>query len=148
MKKVGRGVRIAVIVLAAIPTLFILWQIIGIIVNYTSATFKTDSILNGFSNSGIIDVLDHDTFVGNTSGTGNHTEARSTILVNCPERLELEYWLGGYSESSFIFPLSDKAPDEINERWGKGLKIPNDVSECYVVEVYSTVPFRDSILGH
>ncbi len=147
MKKVGRGVRIVVIVLAAIPTLFILWEIIGIIVNYTSATFKTDSILNGFSNSGIIDVLDHDTFVGNTSGTGNHTEARSTILVNCPERTELEYRLS-FHESSFIFPLSDKAPDEINERWGKGLKIPNDVSECYVVEVYSTVPFRESILGH
>lgn len=148
MKKGVKGLKIAGIVLAAPVALFIIWEIFCVVVNYISGCFKTDSVLNDLSNSSAIDVLDYDTFVGNTSGTGNHTEVRSTILVNCSAPADLEYWLGGADENTFIFPLLNKSSDEINDRWGRDLKIPSDVSECYVVEVFNDVPFSDSILGH
>ena len=104
--------------------------------------------MNGFSNTRDIEVLDNVTFVGNTSGTGNHTEARSTILINATNEEVIEYWLGRNSENSRIYLLFEKVPEEKYERWDRELELPYDNSKCYVVEVYSSVPFSDSFIGH
>ncbi|MGN0684224.1 MAG: hypothetical protein ACI4JY_11160 [Oscillospiraceae bacterium] len=148
MNKVAKGFMIAGVVLASLVALIILWEIFCIVVNYTCAIFKTMDIMNGFSNTHDIEVLDNVTFVGNTSGTGNHTEARSTVLVNATGEETIEYWLGSDSENSRIYPLFEKVPEEKYERWDRELELPYDNSKCYVVEVYSSVPFRDSIIGH
>lgn len=148
MNKVARGFVIAGIVLASLVALIILWEIFFFGVNYTCAIFKTMDIMNGFSNTRDIEVLDNVTFVGNTSGTGNHTEARSTILINATNEEVIEYWLGRNSENSRIYSLFEKVPEEKYERWDRELELPYDSSKCYVVEVYSSVPFSDSFIGH
>lgn len=148
MKRVGRGVKIALIVLVSIPTLFILWTIFSIGVNYTCGIFKTMDIMNELKKSDDIEVLDNVTFVGNTSGAGNHTEVRSTVLINSSNEESIIQCLGSDLEYSFIHPLFQEVPEEMYDRWSRELEIPYDTSKCYVVEVYTSVPFRDSILGH
>lgn len=96
MKKAVRGLKITGIVLLCLPfalvILWLLWELFCAAVNNISGILHTQSVINDYSNSADIEVLDNVTFVGNTSGTGNHTEVRSTVLVKAKNLLDLEYW--------------------------------------------------------
>ena len=150
MKKAVRGLKITGIVLLCLPfallALLLLWELFCAAVNNVSGFFHTQDVLNGYSNSSSIQVLDEVTFVGNTSGTGNHTEVRSTVLVKALNPQDLEYWTN--YESYQITPLSEIIPEYKLERWNRELEMPCEREGCYVVEVYGDVPFPDSIVGH
>ena len=114
--------------------------------NNVSGVLRTIDVMNGYSNSAGIEVLDNVTFVGNTSGTGNHTEVRSTVLVRAENLQELEFLTNG--DNYEITTLSEKIPEYKLDRWSRELELPYDSVNCYVVEVFSDVPFPDSIAGH
>ncbi len=150
MKKAVRGLKITGIVILCLPfalaALLLLWEVFCVAVNNISGFFHTQSVLNGYSNTRDIEVLDDVTFVGNTTGTGNHTEVRSTVLVRTNSQFAIEYWTS--SDNYEIYPLFHKTPEEKLERWDRELVLPYDSACCYVVEVYGKVPFPDSISGH
>lgn len=150
MSKAARALKITGIVIISLPfaiiALFIVWELFCAVVNNISGQLHTDSVLNGYSNTNDITVLDEVTFVGNTSGTGNHTEVRTTVLVRANSDMTVEYWTQG--DDYYITPLSEEISEYKLDRWERELDIPTDVTDCYVVEVYGDVPFRDSILGH
>lgn len=155
MKKALKICGISVIVLLCLPLVllagWILWEIICAAANNISGQWQTDSVLNGYSNDSDIEVLDKSTFVGNTSGTGNHTEVRTTVLVKVNNRVTLEYRTQG--DEYYIYSLSEEMPEYSSgwcrrREWERELKIPDDITDCYVVEVYGEVPFPDSIMGH
>ena len=158
MKKALKICGISVIVLLCLPLVliagWILWELFCTAANNISGQWHTDSVLNGYSNDSDIEVLDKATFVGNTSGTGNHTEVRTTVLVKVNNRVTLEYWTQG--DEYYIYSLSEEMIEYDNtsrrnrdvSNWERELKIPDDITDCYVVEVYGEVPFPDSIMGH
>lgn len=150
MKKSVRGLIITGIILLCLPlvliVLLILWEIFCVTVNNISGVCQTVGVMNGYSNSADIEVLDNVTFVGNTSGTGNHTEARSTVLVRAKDINELEYRTNG--DRYLITSLSEKIPEYKLDRWDRELEMPYENEDCYVVEVYGEVPFPNSIMGH
>lgn len=146
MKKAVRGLKITGIVLLSLPALWLLWELFCATVNNISGILYTQGVMNGYSNSSSIQVLDNVTFVGNTSGTGNHTEVRSTVLVKALNPQDLEYWTN--AENYQITPLSEEIPEYKLDRWNRELEMPYESEGCYVVEVYGNVPFPDSILGH
>ena len=147
-----KALKIVGIVFAAVLFLpvaaFALWEGFCAAANGISAHWQTESVLNGFSNSTAIEVLDKATFVGNTAGTGNHTEARTTVLVRSCSMTEVEYWT--YGDECSVTPLYDVPESGMQRmsRWRSELDLPADASECYVVEVIGSVPFPDSIVGH
>ena len=114
--------------------------------NNISGFFHTQNVLNGYSNTRDIEVLDDVTFVGNTTGTGNHTEVRSTVLVRAEIPSTIKYWTN--CDNYEIYPLFHKIPEEKLNRWDRDLELPDESAGCYVVEVYGDVPFPDSIAGH
>lgn len=147
MKKAVKILGVLAIVLLCLPPVcWILWELFCAAANNISGQWQTDSVLNGYSNSGDIEVLDKATFVGNTSGTGNHTEARTTVLVKVNNRITLEYWTKG--DEYYITSLSEEIPEYKLSRWERELDFPTDTEDCYVVEIYGSVPFPDSIVGH
>ncbi|MGN0649419.1 MAG: hypothetical protein ACI4KM_03205 [Oscillospiraceae bacterium] len=150
MSKAVKALKITGIVIISLPfalaALYIVWEIICALVNNISGVLHTQDVINGYGNCASIEVLDNVTFVGNTSGTGNHTEVRSTVLVRANDINELEYRTNG--DSYYITPLFEKVPEEKYDRWSRELDLPYESDCCYVVEVYGKVPFRDSIMGH
>ncbi|MGN1423494.1 MAG: hypothetical protein ACI4XA_08980 [Oscillospiraceae bacterium] len=150
MKKSVRGLLITGIILLCLPlvliVLLILWEIICMAVNNVSGVLHTIDVMNGYGNCASIEVLDNVTFVGNTSGTGNHTEVRSTVLVRAKDINELEQWTDG--DNYYITPLSGKISEDKLDRWDRELEMPYENEDCYVVEVYGEVPFPNSIMGH
>lgn len=146
MKKAVRGLKITGIVLLSLPALWLLWELFCAAVNNISGILHAQGVMNGYSNSSSIQVLDNVTFVGNTSGTGNHTEVRSTVLVKALNPNDLEYWTN--AENYQITSLSEEIPEYKLDRWNRELEMPYESDGCYVVEVYGDVPFPDSILGH
>lgn len=150
MKKAVRWLKITGIAILSIPfalaALLILWELFCAAVNNISGFFHTQDVLNGYSNTRDIEVLDDVTFVGNTTGTGNHTEVRSTVLVRAKSPFAIEYWTNG--DNYEIYPLFHKSPEEKLDRWDRDLELPYESEGCYVVEVYGDVPFPDSIAGH
>ncbi|MBP0982146.1 MAG: hypothetical protein J6A19_00325 [Oscillospiraceae bacterium] len=150
MKKAVRGLKITGIVLLCLPfalvIIWLLWELFCAAVNNISGILHTQGVMNGYSNSSSIQVLDNVTFVGNTSGTGNHTEVRSTVLVKALNPHDLEYWTN--YEYYQITSLSEEIPEYKLDRWNRELEMPYESEGCYVVEVYGDVPFPDSILGH
>lgn len=152
MRKALKILGISAAVILCLPIalfiLWIIWELFCAAANGISGQLHTDSVLNAYSNDSDIEVLDSATFVGNTSGTGNHTEVRTTVLVRANSRITVEYWTQG--DEYRIIPLFD-TPETRQDRlrdWERELDIPTDVTDCYVVEVYGEVPFRDSIMGH
>lgn len=145
-----KALKITGIVIISLPfaliALYIVWEIFCALVNNISGVLHTQGVINGYSNCASIEVLDNVTFVGNTSGTGNHTEVRTTVLVRANDINELEYWTNG--DSYYITPLFEEVPEEKYSRWNRELEMPYESDGCYVVEVYGKVPFRDSIMGH
>lgn len=152
-----KALKISGIVIISLPAvliaLWILWEIFCAAVNSINGQWQTDSVLNGYSNDSDIEVLDSATFVGNTSGTGNHTEVRTTVLVRANDIMTVEYWTNG--DYYHITPLSEEISVNNGSMrgrnvsdWERELKIPDDITDCYVVEVYGSVPFPDSIMGH
>lgn len=150
MKKASSWLKMTGIVILCLPfalaALLLLWEIFCAAVNNISGFFHTQGVLNGYSNTRDIEVLDDATFVGNTTGTGNHTEVRSTVLVRAKIPFAIEYWT--YGDNYEIYPLFHKVPEEKLDRWGRELELPYESEDCYVVEVYGDVPFPDSIAGH
>ncbi len=157
MKKALKIVGISAAVIACLPivlvALWIVWEVFCACVNSISGQLHTDSVLNGYSNTNDITVLDKATFVGNTSGTGNHTEVRTTVLVRANDIMTVEYRTNGdyyyitsLSEEISVYNGSMRGRDVSD--WERELKIPADITDCYVVEVYGDVPFPDSIMGH
>lgn len=150
MKKAVRWLKISGIVILCLPlalaALLLLWEEFCSTVNNISGFFHTQNVLNGYSNTRDIEVLGNVTFVGNTTGTGNHTEVRSTVLLRAESPLAVEYWTNG--ENYEIYPLFHKVPEEKLDRWDRELELPYESDGCYVVEVYGDVPFPDSIAGH
>ncbi len=150
MKKAARGLKITGIVILCLPfalaALLLLWEGFCAAVNNISGFFHTQNVLNGYSNTRDIEVLDDVTFVGNTTGTGNHTEVRSTVLVRAEIPSTIKYWTN--CDNYEIYPLFHKIPEEKLNRWDRDLELPDESAGCYVVEVYGDVPFPDSIAGH
>lgn len=151
-----RALKITGIVIISLPAalvaLWILWELFCAAANGISGQWQTDSVLNGYSNDSDIEVLDSATFVGNTSGTGNHTEVRTTVLVMANDIMTVEYWTNGdyYHITSLSEEISVNNGSMRGRNvsdWERELKIPDDITDCYVVEVYGSVPFPDSIVG-
>lgn len=149
MDKKARALKITVIAVVCVPfaliALFIVWEVFCALVNKASGVLQTQQIIDAYSSAGIT-VVDNVTFVGNTTGTGNHTEVRSTLVVQAESLAELDR-MTDY-EYYRITPLFEKIPEEQYDRWDRELDLPYESEGHYIVEVYGSVPFPDSIVGH
>lgn len=141
LKKIG-------IVLICIPGvllfLFISYEIFGMAVNNVEGSFKTDSLVNAISNMGDdAEILDTYTFVGNSSGTGNHCDLVSAVLVRTEQYADLNY----YVKFGRIYPLSEMS-EHFYVGWSKKLDFPEENANCYLVLEINSAPFADNIMGH
>lgn len=141
LKKIG-------IVLICVPgiLLFLIigWELFGMAVNNVEGHWQTEQLINEISNVGNeAEILDTYTFVGNSSGTGNHCDLVSAVLVRTEQYADLNY----YVKFGRIYPLSEM-PEHFYARWSKKLDFPEENANCYLVIEINSAPFADNIMGH
>lgn len=149
------------IVILSIPViiigLFIIFEIFGMIVNHAAAGIQTRKLANTVKEIDGLEIMDTYSETGNTSGTGNHVDMRTILIVRTDKGiLSLQECLKEYAdmdEWSFqIEKLSDvkKAHEEYGylSRVYDILKIPDKDEECFLIYYMDSAPFADNIEGH
>lgn len=144
MKALKKTGTILICIPGVLLFLFIIWELFGMAVNNVEASFKTDSLVNSISNMGDdAEILDTYTFVGNSSGTGNHCDLVSAVLVRTEQYADLNY----YVKFGRIYPLSEMT-EHFYAGWSKKLNFPEENANCYLVIEINSAPFADNIMGH
>lgn len=129
--------------------LWILWEIIGAVGNQIAANQFTKEysqyVLDTVPKTEILGTY---TFAGNTSGTGNHCELKTVLVIRTetehPEDL-LEF---DYSMTDWIKPVEEAREWEINIMNKMDLPDDLDTADCYYINVIKSAPFPDNITGH
>lgn len=129
--------------------LWIIWQIIGAVGNQIAARQFTKEysqyVLDTIPKTEILGTY---TFAGNTSGTGNHCELKTVLVIHTetehPEDL-LEF---DYSMTDWMKPLEEALAWEFNKTDEMNLPEDLDTENCYYISVIESAPFPDNITGH
>lgn len=158
--KVVKRILISILCLPVVLILlFIVYEIIGMVVNHTATAMQTDKlekvICEEISDAEILDTYSE---TGNTSGTGNHVDMLSVICFRT------NYDIGTVADKLKQFDVAEdeydfwietmesveKAHQEDSYRYGfcDELEIPEDLSGCYLVYKNDSAPFSDNIEGH
>ncbi len=144
MKKSLKVINISIAVLLLLPIVIV---IVTGVINEIDGQLHTDQLLNslsnGFSKEEIVDTY---TFVGNTSGTGNHCEALSAVLVRTCNDVDVYYRGNGCDTIRKVDEISEY--DSLYSIVYDDMKLPEDTSNLYLLVDYNSVPFSDHIKGH
>ncbi len=144
LKKIG-------IVLICIPAvllfLFIGYELFGIVINNIYGQIHTDDMLMALSNNSDIVVLDTYTFVGNSSGTGNHCDLLTAAVVRNDIGDIYSFYYATDKCADHIFSLSELQEYDY-EKWSSLLDFPEDETDCYLLIKIDSAPFKDNIQGH
>ncbi len=145
MKKVIKRIFITIL---CIPLLiivaFIGYEIVGAIANSISSEKQTKEIVSIIDETSS-EIIDTYTFTGNVSGTGNHVDMLSLIIVKTENINELEKQMQDFGCK--ITPLEIISDNHLTGQI-KEMNIPNDISNCYLIKVCNSAPFEDNIRGH
>ena len=139
-------------------SIFILFEILGLIVNHISTNIQTTQLKKAILNElSTVEIIDTYSETGNTSGTGNHVDMLSAIIFKTDNtKTEIENklkniydlddewgcWvedmsiINEYHESQYMFSFCDK------------MDIPEDLKNCYMIYLNESAPFVDNIEGH
>lgn len=139
--------------------LFIAYEIMGMIVNHVATGRQTNTlekvICEQISDAEIIDTYSE---TGNTSGTGNHVDMLSVIVVRTSEDLntikdklkefdieedEYDFWIETMESVE-----SARQEDDYRYPFCEALELPEDRKNCYMVYKNDSAPFTDNIEGH
>lgn len=149
------GITFLCIIIAAIA-LFVGYEVMGIIANEHAAD-KQEKALVGILESSDADILDSYTFVGNSSGTGNHVDLLTLFIVRAEDISVIEEVLEGAYEETAAFPLEYFAVTPLSQatnsydpyaRFVEEMAMPEDMENCYLVSYCNSAPFSDNIVGH
>lgn len=129
--------------------LWIIWEIIGAVGNQIAARQFTKEysryVLDTIPKTEILGTY---TFVGNTSGTGNHCELKTVLVIRTetehPEEL-LEF---DGSMTDWIKSVEKAREWEIQIMNEMDLLEDMDTANCYYINVIEPAPFSDNIMGH
>ena len=156
MKRAGCGILCIPVILIL---LFIAYEIMGMIVNHVATGRQTDKLEKVISEQ-IPDAEIIDTYseTGNTSGTGNHVDMLSVIVVRTSEDLntikdklkefdieedEYDFWIETMESVE-----SARQEDDYRYSFCEELELPEDLKNCYMVYKNDSAPFTDNIEGH
>lgn len=143
LKKIG-------IVLICIPAvllfLFIGYELFGIVINNIYGQIHTGDMLMVLSNNSDVVVLDTYTFVGNSSGTGNHCDLLTAAVVRNDTGDIYSFYYATDKCADYIFSLSELG--ESYQEWSEKLDFPEDETNCYLLVKIDIAPFKDNIQGH
>ena len=104
-----------------------------------------------------LEIIDTYSETGNTSGTGNHVDMLTILIVRTDKNiLALQECLKDYADmdewSFYIEKMVDvkKAYKEYGylSRVYDILKIPDEDDECFLIYYVDSAPFADNIEGH
>lgn len=149
------GITFLCIIIAVIA-LFVGYEVVGIIANEHAAD-KQEKALVGILESSDADILDSYTFVGNSSGTGNHVDLLTLFIVRAEDISVIEEVLEGAYEETAAFPLEYFAVTPLSQvtnsydpyaRFVEEMAMPEDMENCYLVSYCNSAPFSDNIVGH
>lgn len=137
--------------------LLIAFEILGIIVNHAATGIQTRKLINMVKEIDDLEIVDTYSETGNTSGTGNHVDMLTILIVQTDKGIfSLQECLKDYAdmdEWSFqIKQLSDvkKAHEEYGYLYDTYdiLKIPDEDEGCFLIYYVDAAPFVDNIQGH
>lgn len=157
MKIVKRILFIIMSIPVLIVVLFIVFEIFGMIVNHASTGIQTAKLEKAVKEIDDLEVIDTYSKTGNTSGTGNHVDMMTILIVQTDAGISsLKEALEDYAdidEYGFrIESLSDviKAHEEHDYLYSiyDNLKIPEQDDGCYLIFCVNSAPFADNIQGH
>lgn len=148
--KILKRIGIAVICIPLVLIFaYIVFEFIGMAVNHYSTHQQTNSlketILSVAPESGILATYSE---TGNISGTGNHVDMLSVILLKTDMELsELERSLNEY------YPLDDctlwvEQTGSVKAQYDGFLFIPEEAQNTCMVYLCQSAPFVDNIEGH
>ena len=129
--------------------LFVLYEFVGYTVNHRETERQTE-LLENYILENIDDVdavIDSAFFTGNTSGTGNHTDMMSVLVIKSDnDKKDIETALK--KEYKYIEVISGEDFDKDNYPYSK-LKLNEigDTKGIYVVCLIESAPFSDNIEG-
>lgn len=142
---------------AFIVVSFIIFEIFGMIVNHAATGMQTRRLINTVKEMDGLEIIDTYSETGNTSGTGNHVDMLTILIVRTGEGvLALQECLRDYADmdewSFYIEEMADvkKAHEEYRylSRVYDILKIPDEDEECFLIYYVDSAPFADNIEGH
>ncbi len=138
--------------------LFIAYEIMGMIVNHVATGRQTDTlekvICEQIPDAEIVDTYSE---TGNTTGTGNHVDMLSVVIVHTEEDLDtvkekLRQFDVGDEYAFWIQTMEavEKARQEYDYLYGflDAMELPDDPGGCYLVYKNDSAPFVDNIEGH
>lgn len=153
-----KRIGIAVICIPfAIIFIYIAFELIGITVNHYATSQQTKSlkktILSVAPESEILDTYSE---TGNTSGTGNHVDMLSVILVKTDAEFSvLENSFNGYylsDDCAFWIEETDSVKSRYDEcslpSFYEFLSVPKETQSTYIVYLCQPAPFADNMEGH
>lgn len=150
------GIAVACIPLVLILA-YIAFELIGMAVNHYSTEQQTNSLRETISSViPKLEILDTYSETGNTSGTGNHVDMLSVILIKSDMELsEIESSLNKYyplDEWSFWIEETSSVKSRYDElglpSFYKFLSVPEETQSTYIVYLCQSAPFVDNIEGH
>lgn len=143
-------------IIIAVIALFVGYEVVGIIANEHAAD-KQEKALVGILESSHADILDSYTFVGNSSGTGNHVDLLTLFIVRAEDISVIEEVLGEAYEERATFPLEYFTVTPLSQlknsydpyaRFMEEMAMPEDTENCYLISYCNSAPFSDNIIGH
>lgn len=146
-KALKRIFTIIICIPIVLIVLFIGYELIGIAVNNYSANKQTKNLIEDISNISDVEIIDSNTFAENTSGTGNHVDMLSLVLVRTEYADELNKNFSGY-DNFRIRPYEVLSEDKLNGKFYGSLEYPKNKDNLYVIDVNNSAPFWDNIVGH
>lgn len=143
LKKIG---TVLICIPAVLLFLVILWELFGIVINNISSEIHKEDMLMALSNNSDVVVLDTYTFVGNSSGTGNHCDLLTAAVVRNDIGDINSFYYTTDKCADYIFSLSELG--ESYQEWSEKLDFPDDETDCFLLIKIDSAPFKDNILGH
>ncbi len=153
MKKIIKIIRNIFIVILSLLVLAIViyigYEVFGAVYNDISAEKQTKELVKCIEKTDA-QIIDKYTFTGNTSGTGNHTDMLSMVVVKTEDIDMVSSKIENFEENilSLEYLLEDKYLWPDLKRHLNKMDIPDDTENCYVINVIDSAPFSDSIVGH
>lgn len=149
------------ITLICIPLLtifaFIAFEIFGLSVNHYATSQQTNSLKETIlSVAPDAEILDAYSETGNTSGTGNHVDMLSVVLIktnielsklksDLNEHYKLDSWSFWIEETGSYKLWHDE--NSLSNFFDK-LAVPKEMYNTYIVYLCQSAPFADNIQGH
>lgn len=149
-------------ILACIPILiilaFVVFEIVGAGVNHYETKKQTNTLKeNIISVVQDAEILNTYSETGNTSGTGNHVDMLSAVLIKTKAGSSgLQNKLSDYYPSDDDCSFWADTADSVISKYGKSslpsfyseLDVPKDMQDMYIVYLCRPAPFADNIEGH